>query len=1151
MFLKSLTMKGFKSFADTTVLDFEPGVTVVVGPNGSGKSNVVDAVAWVLGAQGPRTVRSQKMDDVVFAGTTKRPALGRAEVSMVIDNTSGILPIDFTEVTITRTLYRNGDSEYAMNGVSCRLLDIQELLSDAGVGRQQHVIIAQGQIDQVLNARPEDRRTIIEEAAGILKFRRRKERAERRLDATEANLLRLQDLQREVRRQLRPLEKQADAARRHGDVSAELHGIRLHLTGRELAALQGRLASVESERASLSDEDRTLRAQLQDLDMSVMSAESQLSAFGGELGDALPRCESLRERCRGLSALIAERRRGLERDRGSLLAGDIVASLEADQADLTSQLSTVDTEAEAMGPDVDRLTEDETRLAVDQEAFATNRDGFSPITSGKAAEVRGELTAIRASLARAEAELTRLDERLDAIAARDHELEAAGEGLRAELTTATGTEPQMVATLDAAETAVAEAKTALEAAEAAERASQAQIDRWAARSEALRLALDDAHSRAGVERLDGLSGVVGTLADLIDIDSGWELAFEAAAGDAMAAVIVENSGVAKQALRKLAESDASGAVLALGAPSNPVTTPLVGRPLRDHVRSSSSDVEALLDRLVGSAVVVDGDWTTAVDTALAYPDVVVVTQNGDRCGLSGWRIGAAGSGATAAAYEEAEREAKEAGAAHTTAAQAANAARALVEASLTAADAAADALDLHDAKVARASEELARFERERRDATGESETRSGRKIELAVVLDRDRARVAELDELLPDLVGAEEAARETGVELDRARDALDQRARAVAALRADLGVRAAGLEERRGVLLRRLDDVEGRLAAHAAERDGAAARREKLDSRLAALDRLGAFVDERSATVLVELERLREQRRQQSEASRAVSDQLDSLRLNRAETTKRQDEVRELLGRLDVQEAELKLRLENLVGLLRIELDTEPDAALAAELPDIAGGVTPAARVRELERDLKRMGPINPLALEEHQVLSERHDFVSEQLDDVRKGRRELTKVIRAIDEEIVRIFAAAVADVSENFERVFQTLFPGGQGRLKLTDSTDLLTTGVEIEARPSGKNVRKLSLLSGGERSLTALAFLFAIFQSRPSPFYVMDEVEAALDDVNLHRFLDLVAEFRQEAQLVIVSHQKRTMEAADCLYGVSMPAGGSSRVVSEKIA
>ena len=248
MFLKTLTLKGFKSFADTTTLELEPGVTVVVGPNGSGKSNVVDAIGWVLGAQAPSAVRSQKMDDVIFAGTAKRSALGRAEVSLTIDNTSGMLPIEFTEVTLTRTLFRSGDSEYAINGVPCRLLDIQELLSDSGVGRQQHVIISQGQIDAVLNARPEDRRGIIEEAAGVLKFRRRKERSERRLAATEGNLTRLQDLLREVRRQLRPLERQADAARRHGDVVDELQTLRIHVAGRELAAQRARLESAAGER---------------------------------------------------------------------------------------------------------------------------------------------------------------------------------------------------------------------------------------------------------------------------------------------------------------------------------------------------------------------------------------------------------------------------------------------------------------------------------------------------------------------------------------------------------------------------------------------------------------------------------------------------------------------------------------------------------------------------------------------------------------------------------------------------------------------------------------------------------------------------------------------------------------------------------------
>ena len=342
MFLRSLTLKGFKSFADATTLELEPGVTVVVGPNGSGKSNVVDAIAWVLGAQAPSAVRSQKMDDVIFAGTDKRPALGRAEVSLTIDNSAGLLAIEFTEVTLTRTLFRTGESEYAINGVPCRLLDIQELLSDSGVGRQQHVIVSQGQIDAVLNARAEDRRAIIEEAAGVLKFRKRKEKAERRLEATEGNLLRLQDLLREVRRQLRPLERQAEAARRHGDLVAELDGLRLFLAGREITALQARLTSLATNQTATATAERELRATLARLDTEVLAAEARLTAMGGtDLADAVGRVDQLRERARGLAAVVSERRRATERDVGRLLDTSMVATLEADAARLRAELTEV------------------------------------------------------------------------------------------------------------------------------------------------------------------------------------------------------------------------------------------------------------------------------------------------------------------------------------------------------------------------------------------------------------------------------------------------------------------------------------------------------------------------------------------------------------------------------------------------------------------------------------------------------------------------------------------------------------------------------------------------------------------------------------------------------------------------------------------
>ncbi len=572
MFLKSLTMKGFKSFADTTGLDFEPGVTVVVGPNGSGKSNVVDAIAWVLGAQGPRTVRSQKMEDVVFAGTAKRAALGRAEVSLVLDNSSGLLPVEFTEVTISRTLFRNGDSEYSLNGVACRLLDIQELLSDAGVGRQQHIIIAQGQIDQVLNARPEDRRAIIEEAAGILKFRRRKERAERRLTATERNVERLEDLQREIRRQLRPLERQADAARRHESVVAELRALQLHLAGRELAGLRTRLREVHVRRTELNGEEAGVRSELASVEAAVMASEARLAAAGDDLGDTLPRYESLAQRCRGLAALLAERRRSLERDRGSLLAEDVVAAMEAESAELDTKLAEVAAAAAALAPEVESLARTEATLEAEVAAFEGEDSPPRPSdpTTPSAAEVRGELNALVKTLDRTASERERTTARLESLARQGVDQEERARSLRERLESLAATEEPLVARVDAARTGTAEAVEALERAVEAVRRAESEQARWRARVEALGLALAETRAQAGLDELADLEGVLGTLADVVDVDEGWELAFEAAVGDALTSVIVDDPADAARALERLA-AQGGGSVLPAdlghGAPS--------------------------------------------------------------------------------------------------------------------------------------------------------------------------------------------------------------------------------------------------------------------------------------------------------------------------------------------------------------------------------------------------------------------------------------------------------------------------------------------------------------------------------------------------------------------------------------------------------
>ena len=1211
MFLKTLTLKGFKSFAESTTLDLEPGVTVVVGPNGSGKSNIVDAVAWVLGAQGARTIRSNKMEDVIFAGSSKKAALGRAEVSLTIDNADGTLPIDFAEVTITRTLFRSGESEYALNGISCRLLDIQELLSDTGVGRQQHVIVSQGQLAAILDSRPEDRRGVIEEAAGVLKYRKRRERAQRRLESTEANFARLGDLLREVRRQLRPLERQAEAAKKHEEMSAELRSIRMHLSGRELATLRIRAETNARTKYDLQVREKELRMQLAALDTDVMFAESQLSAVGGgalsdtvddpylgvDLGDALARVEALYARARGHLAFLGERRRGIERDRTSFLDQGVVEALSGEAARLVSELEKVQTEALDLPLLFEDLQEKESTLSIEREHFLEDwglETNPQPVTGPTVAEVRGELTSRRQANERARGDVQRLDARAASLNQRLERLVADSIRVEAEIDALTELVgdgsvapspddlPSKLPAVRAAEeraaveVALTEFEAMLETADTAFREADGTAKSWQARVDALTSALDEARARAGAQRLAGLDGIVGTLLDLVDVDTGFEAAFEAAIGEAMNAVVVHDVEAARKALGRLHESSTTGAVLALGVLASHGSTTadqsgstIAGaEPIRSHIRAVEPGVAAVLDALLGHAVVVDGGWTAALDLALAHPELVVVTTAGDRFAGSGWRAGAGSSGATGAALAEATEAATHSGQLAVTAKADADAARAAVQerrSALKELRAAEQRLGAeHQQRVnqinseyqqrvnqlnaARAS--LPRFAADRADVSAELSALTQQADEVRARSIVDTERIAELEAILPELVEAE---NELAIRQSKRREAsqrLDQRTAAVAAIRRDLEVRAASIEERRRILVGRQDEIENRLSRSVEERATAEQRRNELDFLAEQTELLHAMVEDRAALLETGLADLRIRRRKQNEAARAATARLEGLRRSRGDAENQLSQCLERLQRVEIEAAELRLRLETLVEQIRREFDVEPDAIIDAPCPPLLNATAPTTRVRDLERDLRLLGPINPLALEEFIGLQERNALLEGQLDDVKTTRRDLAKVIRAIDEEIVTVFTAAFADVAENFTKLFETLFPGGYGQIRMTDPDNPLETGVEVEARPSGKNVRKLSLLSGGERSLVALAFLFAVFRSRPSPFYLMDEVEAALDDVNLNRFIGLLNEFRQEAQLVVVSHQKRTMEAADCLYGVTMQVGGASKVVSERI-
>ncbi|MEL6892103.1 MAG: AAA family ATPase [Actinomycetota bacterium] len=788
MFLKSLTLKGFKSFADSTSMTLEPGVTVVVGPNGSGKSNVVDAMAWVLGAQAPKAVRSQKMDDVIFAGTASRPALGRAEVSITIDNSDSTLGVELNEVTITRILFRTGESEYMINGVPCRLLDVQELLSDAGVGRQQHVIVSQGQIDAVLNARPEERRAIIEEAAGVLKFRKRKEKAERRLDATEANLLRVQDLLREVRRQLRPLERQAKAAERHGEVVTELTALKTFVAGREIAGLRTRLETLAASKIESGTAEGELKSALASLDTAVMSVESQLTARGAsDVGDQLRRVEQIRERARGLGAVLAERRRSLERDKGQLMDADLIANLEAEVAAFRTELIDVVAELETFEPAAAALADEEEAFRAERERVmdAVGPDDGSAKAASAAAEVRGELRSVRVALERVEGDLRRARERDESLRQRLELVDEEIVRFRSECEEAGEVEGPLFERVATAEDELQRSAAAAETARADRAAAADVASTAAARVEALEMALDAARARAGAERLDGVDGVLGTLLDLIEIDEGWEPAVEAALGESLTAVVVSDPASARRALDALRSSDTSGAVIALGARPHGAASPSIGDAVRPHARSTNPDVEELLAGLLGPAVRVAsvGD---ALDVAIAYPDAVVVTPEGDRFGLSGWRIGAAGSGATAAALDDARERAEQAEADLVTAVESLAAAdAALVTARSTERDLGRQ-LDENDARLTAATEGLSRAQAERREIQAELESLARSLGEDDENAQRESQRATELAALLPALESDEQAEADAARARGELRAELESRAAALASKRKDL-----------------------------------------------------------------------------------------------------------------------------------------------------------------------------------------------------------------------------------------------------------------------------------------------------------------------------------------------------------------------------
>jgi chromosome segregation protein len=1166
VFLKSLTLRGFKSFADKTVLDLEPGITVIVGPNGSGKSNIVDALSWVLGTHSPKSLRGGSMADVIYAGAPGRPALGRAAVEITIDNSAGTLPIEFAEVTVSRAMFATGETTYSINDVECRALDVQELLSDTGLGRQTHTIVGQGQLDAILNARPEERRLFIEEAAGILKHRRRKERALRKLAQMESHVERLTDLLRELRRSLRPLERQAEAAAKAAGIQTALREVRVERAVRELAVVTAEMTSDEAARVRSADRLAALSEDVEQARNDEAAIESRLAELAPAVRSANEthfRLANLTERFRGLADRIAERHRGLSevveepvagRDPSQLRAQSRIerAALEHTEAELVAARARLESAQE------DRRDAERGRRAHQQAAAAEARRR----TEERERRLRweGEVTALRGALAQASSEEGRLSSQIAGQQARRTELLADIDGVQAEIQRLDGRAGPLGEQLEQAQRLVDRRQRAADEAAREERELERRRASLEARADTLRAAAQDPGEGAAAlldaAEAGDLDGVLGRLADHVQVrDGGWAQGVSAGLGPLEDALVVANAPGAEAAVAFLRERG-SGRVLLLAAggsePENPGPD-LTGdgaQRVADLLDADAAVGTALRRALTGTYLV--DDFAMASRLATQHPGLVFVARDGDVAGARGYAGGEPSPQApvlalTAAAdaQRQADEVASELLVAHR---QVGDADRALGSARREL-DAATAAMQESDALITGAAERLRRLRKELAGADTQLAKLDAQHTDLARDIAYRRRLLDELEAL--DLRARDPEPEGPDLEAERLEDALaEAREREV---QARIAVTAA--EQHAAELRRRIEAAE-REAAGVEQQLAEREHRRRL--RLDAIDRCVqlAAIAEAALRQAESSQALAAAERDALEERRAAAQrELGALRVRSRELDAALATMTEERHREDLATQQLRHRLDAARSRLAEDLGLDTDRALADADPAmlVADPERDAALAEDedrLSRKLALLGTVNPLAVDEFQALQERDAFLSSQLEDCRASKRDLLEVVEAVDERVRDVFGAAFADVAAQFERLFPRLFPGGAGRLYLTDPDDLLETGVEVEARPPGKRVKRLSLLSGGERALCAIAVLFAIFAARPSPFYVLDEVEAALDDVNLQRFLDVVRNFTS-SQMLIVTHQKRTMEVADVLYGVTMRAGGVSRVVSQRLS
>ena len=1222
MYLKELTLRGFKSFASATTLRFEPGITAVVGPNGSGKSNIVDALTWVMGEQGAKNLRGSSMEDVIFAGTSSRPPLGRAQVSLTIDNTDRTLDIDYTEVTISRTIWRNGGSEYAINGSPCRLLDIQELLSDTGLGQQMHVIVGQGRLDAILKADPSGHRAFIEEAAGILKHRKRKERALRKLANTETNLSRLDDLLGEIRRQLGPLGRQARISRRADSIQISLRDAQARLYAEDACESMKRREALRTELTAVRTQLNAAQHDLARIKVRIEQVEalsSQSSPAMARINQTFHELSRIEERLHALAQLAGERSRSL--------AGQIVTNFGEDPGILEQRAAELDAQAQ----DQQRTVSD-MRLAFDK-ATEQRADGEKRLASVRqtlnelrrtAQQRETQIANLRELVAREESAVQLAETRIrdfggqrETLVRQYDEAERQRQALEQE---SQAVDDDGGAALDAARETVSRLQDELNAVEARRREVDGRIISLQAKADALKDTLDSRNASGSLER-DASLETMGRLTDFIRVAEGWEEGVARALEQFAGAMVVPGREQMLHALKKAKADKLGKAVILTAAPVR--TSAAAGRPASEA--SADSRSVTALATLVGPNPDAP-DPAQASDVAdtvrVLLSDVAAVDDV-----AQAQRVTSGTTGFTRAVTRDGEV---------VVAGVAAIGGSSLSQSDLSLASRRDKALH----EVAELKVELADLDAQTaqvRDARDQArlavDAAAQRRTELRLRIQQAekalRGAVDRVASLSRQVTAMDERIAKTREDAQSHRLKLDDLNRALASAQTSTGEHADfdDLTDRERELEQSLNaareqEVSARIAWTEANRKAesltrqagllhdnareAAERRTRLETlnerrrrQMARIERIAADADAVAGLVAASIRNVVARREELQAAVSSHDEELKTLRAQRNEIEPRVAGLQRREHELDVDRerlaaayGQLMQKVADAVGMgldelvaqygpdqpvpvldddgRPVPLDDGDDAARSDESGDtgadgpadgdaaapVAYRTVPyvrAEQVKRLEkakRDLAALGKVNPLAAEEYEALEARNRYLNDQRNDVVNSRDDLMTLIRDLDKTMVEVFRSAFEDTAAAFEQVFATLFPGGTGRLRLENPDDLLTTGVLVEASPAGKRVKQLSLLSGGERSLTALALLFAIFTARPSPFYVMDEVEAALDDVNLTRLLNAFEQLRSHAQLIVITHQQRTMSIADALYGVTMRADGVTAVVSQKL-